>query len=63
MTAAKYRATQALSRASLGRRALPAVLGELCEGLDWGLGVVWLQDPETDVLRMASSWAQSPGLN
>jgi len=63
MSAAKYRASQALSRASLGRYALPAVLSELCEGLNWGLGIVWLEDPEAKVLRMASSWAQSPTLN
>jgi two-component system sensor histidine kinase/response regulator len=63
MSATKYRTTQALSRASLGRKALPAVLREVCEGLDWRLGAVWLEDPEAGTLRLASSWAPSLKVN
>ncbi len=63
MSAAKYRATQELSRASLGRHALPAVLGELCEGLDFGLGIVWLENEQGGALELASSWAHSTELN
>ncbi len=63
LSAAKYRATQALSRFSLGRHALPAVLRELCEGLDFGLGIVWLENERADALELASSWARSPDIN
>jgi two-component system sensor histidine kinase/response regulator len=63
LAAAKHRAAQELSRAGLGRKALPAVLREVCEGLDWALGIVWLEDPEEGVLQLAASWAQSPHMN
>ena len=36
LAAAKYRAAQVLARVRLGRKALPAVLREVCDGLGFG---------------------------
>ena len=63
LAAAKYGAGQVLARASLGRKALPAVLREVCNGLGWSLGIVWLEDPKAHVLKLAASWGRSPDLN
>jgi PAS domain S-box-containing protein len=62
MSAAKYRAARVLAGSPTIDEALPRVLRTLCEGLDWELAAVWLEDPESGGLRLRNSWSAAPGL-
>jgi PAS domain S-box-containing protein len=53
---AQYAIGRLLSEASTVEQALPRMLEALCVNLRWDLGLFWLVDRESGVLRRAAAW-------
>lgn len=56
--AAQYEVTRILAETESLVEAAPRALQSVCECLDWGLGILWRVDPESDMLRFVQSWHQ-----
>jgi two-component system, cell cycle sensor histidine kinase and response regulator CckA len=57
--AAQHAVTHLLAHADSLAEATPAILGAVCGGLGWQLGVLWTLDRETGVLRPLDFWRDS----
>ena len=60
-TAAQYGVSRILSEANDLAEAAPRLLQEVCQGLGWELGSMWLVDQEAGVLRCIDSWHRPDG--
>jgi PAS domain S-box-containing protein len=48
--------TQLLAEAASLEEAVPRILRQVCQGLDWQVGILWKTDPATGLLRFAEAW-------
>jgi PAS domain S-box-containing protein len=51
--------TQLLAEAASLGDAVPRILRQVCEGLDWQVGILWKTEPATGILRFAEAWTGS----
>lgn len=54
--AAQYEVTRVLAESPRFREAVPRLLRAVCEGLGWGMGVLWMVERGAEVLRFVESW-------
>jgi two-component system, NtrC family, sensor kinase len=56
----QYSVTEILAESTSQDKAIPEILGTICQNLDWELGEFWAIDTEANVLRCNYSWPKSP---
>ena len=54
--ATQYATTRILIESGTVEEAMPRILQEVCESLDWVVGSRWAVDPDANVLRCAEMW-------
>jgi len=54
--ATQYATTRILIESGTVEEAMPRILQEVCESLDWVVGARWAVDPDANVLRCAEMW-------
>jgi signal transduction histidine kinase/DNA-binding response OmpR family regulator len=54
--ATQYATTRILIESRTVEEAMPRILQEVCESLDWVVGARWAVDPDAKVLRCAEMW-------
>lgn len=54
--AALYAVTQILAEAATFNEAIVKVLASICTALDWQVGVLWIVDKQTNVLKCQQIW-------
>lgn len=54
--AARMTVTQTLAQADSIEEAVPRILHDVCDGLDWHVGTFWAVDAQNDVLRCQEVW-------
>ena len=54
--ATQYATTRILIESRTVEEAMPRILQEVCESLDWVVGARWTIDPDAKVLRCAEMW-------
>ena len=55
----QYAVTSALAESSTLLDAAPAILRAVCDGLGWDVGLLWVVEPDTHLLRCAEVWHAS----
>jgi PAS domain S-box-containing protein len=56
----QHAVTQVLAGAASLEEALPLILQQVCEELDWQIGLIWKTDPDAQRLRILEAW-HAPG--